>query len=90
MVLDKLEEVEMATTESEVKTKEPPVIPGKINLEAINKTIVLTPRIKAIKDRYLQEVSKVSSNRPWYMVESRKQTVGQHPAIRQAKALANV
>ena len=32
----------------------------------------------------------MSSDRPWYMMESFKQTEGEHPAVRRAKALANV
>jgi len=74
---------------SKTKAKELPVIPGKINIEAINKTDSLPPRIQAMKKRYLEAISKVSSDRPWYMVQSFKHTVGQHPAVRRAKALAN-
>jgi pyruvate formate-lyase/glycerol dehydratase family glycyl radical enzyme len=74
---------------TKVVAKEPPVIKGKINIEVINKTNALPPRIKAMRDRYLKAISKVSSDRPWYMMQSYKQTEGQHPAIRRAKALAN-
>ncbi|MFC1924381.1 pyruvate formate lyase family protein [Chloroflexota bacterium] len=74
---------------SKTKTKEPPVIPGKINLEAINETNGFTPRVQAMKKQYLEAISKVSSDRPWYMMQSFKQTEGQHMAIRKAKALAN-
>jgi len=70
--------------------KEPPVINGKINIEAINRTDALPPRIKAMRDRYLKAISKVSSDRPWYMYQSYLKTEGEHPAIRRAKALANV
>lgn len=80
----------MVTTVQNSKTKEPPVIKGKINLAEINKTDGFTPRIRAMRDRYLKAVSKVSADRPWYMVESYRQTEGQHPAVRRAKALANV
>lgn len=79
----------MVTKTSEVKTKEPPVIPGKINIQAINKTDGFTPRIQAMKKRYLEAISKVSSDRPWHMMQSYKETEGQHPAVRRAKALAN-
>ena len=77
----------METTKA--KTKEQPVIKGKINIEAINKTDGFTPRIQAMKKRYLEAISKVSSDRPWYMMQSYRETEGQHPAIRRAKALGN-
>ena len=79
----------MTATAKQAKTQEPPVIKGKINIEAINKTNPLPDRIKAMRDRYLKEISKVSSDRPWYMMQSWKKTEGEHPAVRRAKALAN-
>ena len=79
----------MTATAKQVETQEPPVIKGKINIEAINKTNPLPTRIKAMRERYLKEISKVSSDRPWYMMQSWKQTEGEHPAVRRAKALAN-
>lgn len=69
---------------------EPPVVRGKINISAINQTNGFTPRVQASRKRYTQETSKVSSDRCWYMMQSYKETEGQHWYIRHAKALANV
>lgn len=75
----------------DMKTRtEPPVSHREINIDAINKTSGVTPRVQACKQRYLKEVSKVSSDRPWYLMESYKQTEGQHEAVRRAKAFAHV
>ncbi len=78
------------TAKAEEKTKEPPVISRKINIDAINKTNGFTPRVQASRKRYMETMSKVSSDRVWYMMQSYKETEGQHPYLRQAKALANV
>ncbi|MFC2017714.1 pyruvate formate lyase family protein [Chloroflexota bacterium] len=79
-----------ATKKAEVQTKEPPVIEGRINAEPINRTNGFTPRVQASRKRYMEVVSKVSSDRVWYMIQSYKETEGQHPYIRRAKALANI
>lgn len=77
-------------TETMARTKESPVISGKINIAAINETNGFTPRVQASRKRYTETQSKVSSDRVWYMIQSYKETEGQHPYIRRAKALANV
>jgi formate C-acetyltransferase len=80
----------MATLVREIEITEPPVKPGKINIEAINQTNGFTPRVQASRKRYTEVTSKVSSDRCWYMMQSYKETEGQHWYIRHAKALANV
>jgi pyruvate formate-lyase/glycerol dehydratase family glycyl radical enzyme len=77
-------------TATKIEITESPVEHGKINIGAINKTNGFTPRVQASRKRYTEVVSKVSSDRCWYMMQSCKQTEGQHWYVRQAKALANV
>ena len=73
------------TKKAEVQTKEPPVITGKINLNVINQTKGFTSRVQSSRKRYTETQSKVSSDRPWYMMQSYKETEGQHPYLRAAR-----
>lgn len=63
---------------------------GRIKIEAVKETNGLTPRVQRLKQRYLAARPTVSGERAWYWMDSHKQTEGQHPALRAAKAFRNV
>ena len=46
--------------------------------------------MERLKERYLAVKCQVLGDRAWYMMESFKQTEGEHLAIRRAKAFAHV
>jgi formate C-acetyltransferase len=64
-------------------------VPGRFPVEEINATLGLTPRVDRLKQRYLAVKSQVVGDRAWYVMESFKQTEGEHLAIRRAKAFAH-
>ncbi|MFC2058223.1 pyruvate formate lyase family protein, partial [Chloroflexota bacterium] len=71
----------MVTIVEKPKTKK------EINIEAINKTIVLTPRVQRLKQiRTDVRTPIVSAERARLYRESWEQTKGEHGAIRRAKA----
>jgi len=82
----------MTTTKTIAKTKaetaEPKVDPRKIQLEAVYKTNGLTPRIQMLKNRVREEGVHIAGERAKYFLESYRETEGEHPAIRMAKAEA--
>jgi formate C-acetyltransferase len=64
-----------------------PTTRRKINLDAINKAVVLTPRVYRLRHVHLTtEMTKVSAERSPLYLESWKQSEGHHPVIRRAKA----
>ncbi|MFI5398869.1 MAG: glycyl radical protein [Candidatus Binatia bacterium] len=67
-----------------------PVERGRIPIEEIDKLNGFTPRIQRLKQRYFESRSAIDGERAWWMVESLKQTTGEHPAKRRAKAFRNV
>ncbi len=72
------------------KSKEPKVDPRVIQLEAVYKTNGFTDRIKMLKDRVREDGVHIAGERARYWLESYKETEGEHPAIRKAKAEANL
>ena len=62
----------------------------KINLSAVNEANGFTPRVQVLKRMVLDSPSCVASDRAWYVLESDRQTIGEHPCKRRAKAMANV
>ena len=62
---------------------------GRFPVEEINATQGLSPRVERLKQRYLDVKSQVIADRAWFMMESFKQTEGEHLAIRRAKAFAH-
>jgi formate C-acetyltransferase len=55
-------------------------------MEEIDAASGLTPRVARMMERYLAVKSQVTGDRAWLMMESFKQTEGEHLAIRRAKA----
>jgi len=72
----------------ETKSSEPKVDPRNIRLEEVYKTNGLTPRIQMLKDRVREDGVYIAGERARYYLESYKETEGEHPAIRMAKAQA--
>ncbi len=72
------------------EAKVTPVVRGKIRVEEIGRTNGCTPRVQRLKQRYLDATSQVAGDRAWLMLESYKQTDGEHPAKRRAKAFRHV
>ena len=70
------------------KTKEPKVDERVIPLEEIYKTNGLTPRVQMLKDRVREQGVVIAGDRAKYWLESYKETEGEHPMIRRAKAEA--
>src|SRR5450756_1699945 len=66
------------------------VVRERIPLDEINTLNGLTPRIQRLKQQYFEARPTVCGERAWLMLESYKQTDGEHPAKRRAKAFANV
>ncbi|MBT4518664.1 MAG: hypothetical protein HOC23_01560 [Halieaceae bacterium] len=64
-------------------------IPGQFPMEQVNETNGFTPRVQRIKAAYLAVKSQVVGDRAWLMMESFKQTDGQHQAVRRGKAFAH-
>jgi len=62
---------------------------GSFPVEKINETQGLTARVERLKERYLAVKSQVISDRAWYVMQSFKQTEGEHLAIRRAKAFTD-
>ena len=78
----------MATAFAEaVATK---AVRGRFPTQEIDATQGLTPRVERLKERYLAVKCQVIGDRARYMMESFKETEGEHLAIRRAKAFANV
>ncbi len=71
------------------KNKEPKVDPRVIQLEEVYKTNGLTDRIRMLKDRVREEGVHIAGERARYWLSSYKETEGEHPAIRKAKAEVN-
>ncbi|MFC2058588.1 pyruvate formate lyase family protein [Chloroflexota bacterium] len=70
-----------------VTLAEKPATGQKINIEAINKAVVRTPRVQRLKLARLDiRTPIVSAERAKLYRESWQQTRGEHPAIRRAKA----
>src|ERR1035437_4475190 len=67
-----------------------PAVHGRIPSEEINAVNGFTPRVQRLKQRYLEARSTIDGERAWWLVESLKQTEGEHPAKRRAKAFSNV
>ncbi len=63
--------------------------PG-ISLCAVDATDGFTPRVQALRRMVLDPASRVASDRAWYVLESYRQTTGEHPVRRRARAMANV
>jgi len=63
---------------------------GRIPINEINDVNGFTPRVQRLKQRYLKARSTIDGARAWWLVESLKETEGEHPAKRRAKAFANV
>jgi pyruvate formate-lyase/glycerol dehydratase family glycyl radical enzyme len=83
----------MATAKTSAKapkTAEPKIEPGKILLEEVYKTNGLTPRVQILKQRVRDQGVHIAGERAKYHLESYLETEGQHPAIRRAKAEANL
>ncbi|MFC2018289.1 pyruvate formate lyase family protein [Chloroflexota bacterium] len=73
-----------------VKTNERKIEPGKILIQEVYKTNGLTPRTQMLKQRVRDEGVNIASERAKYFLESFLETEGEHPAKRQAKAMANL
>lgn len=67
-----------------------PAVRGKFPVEEINATNGFTPRVERLKQAFMDTRPCVDGERAWYMLESYKQTDGEHRAKRRAKAFANV
>jgi len=63
---------------------------GRIPLEEIDKLNGLTSRVERLRQAYFRTRPAVDGERAWFMLQSYKQTDGEHPAKRRAKAFANV
>ncbi|MBI4518131.1 MAG: hypothetical protein HY699_20200 [Deltaproteobacteria bacterium] len=70
--------------------KEPPAVRERIPLDEIDKLNALSPRIEQLRQAYFDARPSVDGERAWLMLESYKQTDGEHPSKRRAKAFANV
>lgn len=67
-----------------------PATRSKIQIAEIDKVIGFTPRIERLKQRFLATRPAVDGERAWFMLESFKQTEGEHKSIRRAKAFRNL
>ena len=74
----------------ETKNIEPLIEPGRILIDEVNKVNGFTPRVQALKQMLLDAQSAICADRAWYMMESYKQTEGEHEAIRKAKSFTDV
>ena len=70
--------------------EEPLAVRERIPLHEIDKLNGLTPRVEQLKQAYFEARPTVDGERAWLMLESYRQTDGEHPAKRRAKAFANV
>jgi formate C-acetyltransferase len=70
----------------------PPVaaVRGRIPIEEINQVNGMTPRVERLKQRYLEVKSQVAGDRAQLMLESYRETEGEHPVKRRAKAFRKV
>jgi len=67
-----------------------PAVRGRIPLDEINELNGFTPRVQRLKQRYLEARSAIDGERARWLLESMRQTEGEHPAKRRAKAFAHV
>ena len=72
------------------QTEAIPATLRKFPMHEIDTLEGLTPRVKRLKQQYLDAHSTVASDRAWFMLESYRETEGEHPAVRRAKALRKV